>query len=177
MFVTIRYYIIFKPNLIALHYKKQNIIKGALIYSAGDTIAALIVNEFSWYRLMGLAFVGATFYAFEIPNYFDWIVKKTQKLRGIKAILSKTGLAIAYFNPLWVARHLLFIKFFSAQFNAIGFNLVEIAFWSFLVNIPISLIANYLIQNRFKLKWRFLGSAIYSAIMAIYYALGETIFS
>ncbi|AUC75194.1 hypothetical protein CW732_05690 [Olleya sp. Bg11-27] len=161
----------------ALHYKTQNILKGALIYSAGDTIAALIVDEFYWHRLLGMAFVGATFYAFEIPNYFDWIVKKTKDLKGARAVLSKTGLAIAYFNPLWVARHLLFIKLFSAQFNAIGFNLIQIAFWSFLVNIPISFLANYLIQNRFKLKWRFLGSAIYSAIMAIYYALGETIFS
>ncbi len=121
--------------------------------------------------------VGATVYAFEIPNYFDWIVKKTQSLKGLKATLTKTGLAILYFNPLWIARHLLFIKFFSSQFEAIGFNLLEIALWSFLVNIPISFVANYIIQNRFKLKWRFLGSALFSAVMAIYYALSETLFS
>lgn len=160
-----------------MHYKKQNIIKGALIYSAGDTFAALLLGEFSWYRLLGMMLVGATFYAFEIPNYFDWIVKKTQFLKGIKATLSKTGLAILYFNPLWIARHLLFIKLFSGQFDAIGWHLLEIAFWSFLVNIPISFVANYIIQNRFKLKWRFLGSAIFSALMAIYYALSEMIFS
>lgn len=121
--------------------------------------------------------VGATFYAFEIPNYFDWIVKKTQFLKGIKATLIKTFLAIAYFNPLWIARHLLFIKLFSGQFEAIGCNLLQIAFWSFVVNIPISFIANYIIQNRFKIKWRFLGSAVFSALMAIYYALSETFFS
>ena len=124
-----------------------------------------------------MVLVGATVYAFEIPNYFDWIVKKTQNLKGLKATLTKTGLAILYFNPLWIARHLLFIKLFSGQFDAIGWNLLTIAFWSFLVNIPISFIANYIIQNRFKLKWRFLGSAIFSALMAIYYALSETIFS
>lgn len=161
----------------SLHYKKKNILKGALIYSAGDTIAALLLGEFSWYRLLGMVLVGATFYAFEIPNYFDWIVKKTQFLTGIKATLTKTLLAILYFNPLWIARHLLFIKLFSGQFEAIGFNLLEIAFWSFLVNIPISFIANYIIQNRFKLNWRFLGSAVFSALMAIYYALSETLFS
>ncbi|MFD2822938.1 hypothetical protein ACFS5M_04605 [Lacinutrix iliipiscaria] len=121
--------------------------------------------------------VGASFYAFEIPNYFDWIDKKTQISKGIKATLSKTLLAILYFNPLWIARHLLFIKLFSGQFESIGFNLLEIAFWSFLVNIPISFIANYIIQNKFKLKWRFMASAIFSALMAIYYALSETIFS
>ncbi|WP_347174918.1 hypothetical protein [Polaribacter uvawellassae] len=128
-------------------------------------------------RLIGMMLVGATFYAFEIPNYFDWIVKRTQSLKGIKATLTKTLLAILYFNPLWIARHLLFIKLFSRQLEDIGFNLLEIAFWSFLVNIPISFIANYIIQNRFKLKWRFIGSAVFSAIMAIYYALSETIFS
>jgi hypothetical protein len=120
--------------------------------------------------------VGATFYAFEIPNYFDWIVKKTEHQKGIEATLTKTGLAILYFNPLWIARHLLFIKLFSGQFESIGLNLLEIAFWSFLANILISFIANYIIQNQFKLKWRFVASAIFSALMAIYYALSETFF-
>ncbi|MDG5490231.1 hypothetical protein [Psychroserpens sp. SPM9] len=136
-----------------------------------------MLNEFSWYRLLGMMCIGATIYAFEIPNYFDWIVKKTQFLKGIKATLSKTLLAILYFNPLWIARHLVFIKIFSGQFEAIGLSLLEIAFWSFLANILISFVANYIIQNRFKLKWRFLGSAIFSALMAIYYALSETLFS
>ena len=136
-----------------------------------------MLDEFSLTRLLGMMLIGATVYAFEIPNYFDWIVKKTQFLNGIKATLVKTGLAIAYFNPLWIARHLLFIKLFSGQFEAIGWNILEIAFWSFLANILISFIANYIIQNRFKLKWRVLGSAIFSAIMAIYYALSETLFS
>jgi hypothetical protein len=120
--------------------------------------------------------VGATFYAFEIPNYFDWIVKKTERQKGIKATLTKTGLAMLYFNPLWIARHLLFIKLFSGEFESVGWNLLEIAFWSFLANILISFIANYVIQNQFKLKWRFLASAIFSALMAIYYALSETFF-
>ena len=120
--------------------------------------------------------VGATIYAFEIPNYFAWIDKKTAQLSGIKQTVSKTGMAIAYFNPLWIFRHLAFIKLFSGNFSDINFNLLEIACLSFLVNIPISFIANYLIQNKIKLDWRFLASAIFSAIMAIYYALSETIF-
>lgn len=148
-----------------------------MIYSAGDTIAACILDEFSIFRLLGMMLVGATFYAFEIPNYFDWIVRKTQFLTGIKATLGKTMLAILYFNPLWIARHLLFIQIFSGQFYDINFGLLEIAFWSFVVNIPISFFANYMIQNRFKIKWRFLGSALFSAVMAIYYALSETLFS
>ena len=76
--------------------------------------------------------IGATVYAFEIPNYFDWIVKKTKHLIGLKASLFKTGLAILYFNPIWIARHLLFIKLFSGQLDAIGWHIFEIALWSFL---------------------------------------------
>ena len=165
-----------KNKRIKLQFTKQNIIKGALIYSAGDSIAAILLDEFSVFRLLGMIFVGATIYAFEIPNYFSWIDKKTTNLSGVKKTLAKTGLAIAYFNPIWIFRHLAFIKLFSGNFNDINFNLLQIAGISFLVNIPISFIANYSIQNKIKLDWRFIASAIFSAIMAIYYALSETIF-
>lgn len=120
--------------------------------------------------------VGAIIYSFEIPNYFAWIDKKTISFKGIKRTLAKTGLAIAYFNPLWIFRHLAFIKLFSGNYELINSNLLLIAFWSFLANIPISLIANYLIQNKIHLDWRFMASAIFSGLMAIYYALSETIF-
>ena len=123
-----------------------------------------------------MVLIGATFYAFEIPNYFSWIVKKTNKLKGLQLTLTKTTLAIAYFNPLWIARHLLFIKLFSGNLNDINMHLLVIALWSFLANIPISFIANYIIQNKIHLNWRFLASAIFSALMAIYYALSETLF-
>jgi hypothetical protein len=123
-----------------------------------------------------MLFVGATIYAFEIPNVFIWIDKKTQHLQGLKKTLTKTILAILYFNPLWIARHLFFIKLFSFKFAEINRHLFQIAWWSFLVNIPISFVANYFIQNKIKLKNRFLASAIFSGLMAIYYALSETIF-
>lgn len=121
--------------------------------------------------------IGATVYAFEIPNYFNWIEKKTANNNGLKRTIAKTILAIAYFNPLWIFRHLLFIKLFSGNFDQITSNLFIVACWSFLVNIPISFIANFIIQNKVKLDWRFLASAIFSALMAIYYALSETIFN
>ncbi|CAL2101378.1 membrane protein of unknown function [Tenacibaculum sp. 190130A14a] len=121
--------------------------------------------------------IGATVYAFEIPNYFAWIDRKTGYLNGIQKTLAKTGLAIAYFNPLWIFRHLAFIKLFSGNYEHINSGLLLIALWSFLANIPISFIANFIIQNKIKLDWRFLASAIFSALMAIYYALSETIFN
>ena len=172
----------FVPNTLSsmmrhsIKYTRQNIIKGAVIYSVGDTIAALLLGEFAIYRLLGMILVGAIIYSLEIPNYFKWIDKKTASLDGIKKTLAKTALAIAYFNPIWIFRHLVFIKLFMGQFELINSQLLLIAFWSFVANIPISFIANYLIQNRIRLDWRFMASAIFSALMAIYYALSETIF-
>ncbi len=158
-------------------YTKKNILKGAIIYAIGDTIASILLHEFMWQRLLGMLFIGATVYAFEIPNYFAWIDKKTAFQNGIKKIIRKTLLAILYFNPLWIARHLFFIKLCSQKYESLNFGLLEIAFWSFLVNIPISIIANYIIQNKIKLDWRFMASAVFSGIMAIYYAMSESLFS
>jgi hypothetical protein len=39
------------------------------------------------------------------------------------------------------------------------------------------LVANYVIQNKISLQWRFLASAIFSGLMAVYYALSELFFS
>jgi len=165
-----------KPSLSKLEYTKSNIIRGALIYSSGDLIAALLLGEFTIIRLLCMMLLGGTLYAFEIPNYFAWIERKTKNISGIKKTLAKTGLAIAYFNPLWIARHIFFIKLFSSAYGDINSNLLVIGFLSFLVNIPVSFLANFLIQNKVPLDWRFLASAIFSALMAIYYALSEVIF-
>ena len=159
-----------------MEYTKKNIVRGAIIYSAGDTIAALLLHEFSWNRLLGMVLIGATVYAFEIPNYFKWIDKRTADLTHTKLWVSKTLWAILYFNPIWIARHLLFIKLFEGDFDAINIDLLRIASWSFLFNIPISFIANAIIQNKIKISWRFMASAIFSALMAIYYAMSLTIF-
>ena len=155
----------------SLQYSSHNILRGAVIYTAGDSIAALILGEFMWSRLLGLALVGATVYAFEIPNYFNWIEKQVNGKTGQRAALYKTGLAILYFNPLWIGRHFVFINFFSGQWETITWDLLRVAGYSFLVNIPLSLIGNYVIQNVVRLPWRFFASAVFSALMAIYYAV------
>lgn len=157
-------------------YSYPNIVKGGLIYAAGDTIASLILDEFMLSRLIGMMLVGMTIYAFEIPNYFRWIEKKTTGLSGLKLSLSKTGFAVAYFNPLWIARHLLFIQLVSLNLDQISWGLLIIASYSFLVNIPISIFANYIIQNVITLRWRFVASAIFSGLMAVYYAMSTTWF-
>jgi hypothetical protein len=154
-----------------LQYKLSNILRGGLIYTTGDTLAAMLADEFSWMRMLGILVLGCTVYAFEIPNYFNWIDRQISPKPGFSAALRRTLLAILYFNPLWIARHLLFLKLFMGQYAAIGWNLITIGFISFLVNIPVSLLANYLIQNKVPLGWRFVASAVFSALMAIYYAL------
>lgn len=147
-----------------------------LIYSTGDTVAALVSGAFSWTRLLGIMFIGATVYAFEIPNYFAWIDRKVTTEAPLKRAAQRTGLAMAYFNPLWIARHLLFIKIASMDFGAIDLDLLILGTKSFVFNIPVAALANYLIQVKLPLKWRFVGSAIFSGLMAVYYALAGMLF-
>jgi len=157
-------------------YTRQDVIRGLLIYAAGDSMAALLLHEFMWTRLAGMMMTGATFYAFEIPNYFRWIDNRINGKSNYRKSFEKTVLAILYFNPLWIARHLVFIAFFSGKAAWITWDILRIATWSFLVNIPLSLIANYLIQNRIGLRHRFFASAVFSALMAIYYAVSRIIY-
>ena len=165
----------------AFEYKLSNIIKGGLIYSAGDTIAVLITNgadfsDLNWIRILGILLIGATIYTLEIPNYFKWIDRKVPTSGTQKNAFLRASMAMLYFNPIWIARHILFIQILSGAFESIGWGLFYTGLISFVVNIPVSLIANYLIQNKVSLKHRFLASAIFSGIMAIYYSLSEAWF-
>ena len=161
----------------ALEFKLSTSSRGGLIYASGDTIAALISHEFDWFRLTGVLVIGASLYAFEIPNYFKWIDRKVNGGVGLKTALSRALLAMLYFNPLWIARHILMIKLLMGQFNQISWSLITVGAISFLVNIPVSLVANYAIQNKVQLKYRFLASAMFSGLMAIYYSLSGTLFN
>ena len=154
-------------------YTKKNIINGALIYAIGDTIAALLIHEFSWFRLLGMAIIGGTVYAFEIPNFYAWLEKRTENYPNPKKWLSKTLWATVYFNPLWIARHMLFILLLNLNFQGISWGIITIAFWSFLWSLPVTFLGNYLIQNQFSLKYRFIASSVFSGIMAVYYALSS----
>lgn len=156
---------------------KKDSLSGGVIYTIGDTIAAIILGEFTVIRLLGIFLIGATLYAVEIPIVYRWIDKKTIELRGIKKSLKKTFLATMYFNPLWIARHLFFIELFSMDLHEINLNLFWIAWISFVINIPITVIANYIIQNKINVEWRFIASSIFSAIMAVYYAMSSSWFA
>lgn len=157
-------------------YTKRDVASGCLIYPTGDTIAAVLLSQFSFTRLVGIAAVGALLYSIEIPHYFGWIDRTTKEWNQRRARWTRMALAIAYFNPLWIARHLLFIKIFSGNVSSVNWSLLSIAGMSFLVNVPISLAANYLIQNVIPLRWRFIASAAFSALMAVYYAVSMVVF-
>jgi len=157
-------------------YTLPNILRGMLIYSAGDTIACLISNSFSLNRLLGMIFIGGVVYALEIPNYFSWINRTIDESKKAADQIKRTLLAMAYFNPLWIARHLLFINLFTGHWENMTFNLLRAGLLSFAFNIPVSLTANWIIQNYIGIKYRFIASATFSAIMAIYYSLSEVLF-
>lgn len=147
-----------------------------LIYTIGDSIASLITAQFSVERSLGIMLIGGTIYALEIPHYFRWIDKFIVSKPGLTTTFKRALLAMAYFNPLWIARHLFFINFFSGNWDAISWSLLETGTLSFTANIPLSLCGNYIIQNKLPFKWRFVGSGIFSGILAIYYALSEVWF-
>ncbi len=148
---------------------------GGLTYATGDSIAALITGEFLLSRMLGMMFAGATIYAWEITNYFRWIDSLCKGL-GFKYTIIRALLALAYFNPLWIARHIILILIFSGKWALIDLNVLLVATESFLVSIPITLFVNLFIQNVIPLNGRFLSSAVFSGLMAIYYALSEVLF-
>ena len=154
---------------------KRDSLHGAIIYGFGDSCAALLTDEFQFSRLIGMMLLGGSLYALEIPRYFAWIERRFKK-PGIKNGIKRALLAQAFFNPLWIARHLAFINFFSGQFAAIQWNLISIGLDSFVQIVPFTLLVNYAIQNYIPPIRRFSASAVFSTLMAIYYALSEVLF-
>ncbi len=165
-----------KRNRLALFYSRSNILRGSLIYAIGDTLACLISGEFLITRLIGMLIIGGTVYAFEIPNYLLYLNDKNWG-NDLKAKLKRGILFHLYFNPLWIARHLLMINLISLNFEAINFDLVTIGWYSFLYSTPFVFPANFVLQNYIPYKWRFVASGIFSGVMAVYYALSAILFN
>ncbi len=155
----------------------------ALIYPAGDLIAQFILQEFSLYRTLSLTFLALAFYQWEVPMWFKMLDKfvflKDKKNSDSHKLnwLGRTIGAIIYFNPLWIARHMFFISLGKvgysglANLNELLLNSLILGGKSFLINLPISFIGNFIVQVKLKLEHRFLGSVILTNIMAICYAI------
>ena len=154
----------------------QNALRGGLIYSTGDTVATLISGEFQLSRMLGVLLLGASIYASEIPAYFAWLDRRfVARTRG--TAMRRALLAQAFFNPLWIARHLLFLRLFSGRWHDLDWRLLSLGLDSFLHIVPLGVCINYWIQNKVPLSRRFWVSASYSALMAIYFALSEVWFA
>ncbi len=157
---------------VGLRLERKDVVTGALAYGLGDTVAALVTGDASWLRCVVLASVGATLYAVEIPWFFRWIVGRTKNTQPpVWRATARTLLALMFFNPLWVARHLALIALAQGTWSSLSWDIFRVSSLSFLVNIPISLVGNYIIQVRIPLRGRFLGSAVFSGLLAVYYAL------
>ena len=154
----------------------HNIVTGAVLFAAGDSIGAFIMGEFLLQRMLGMMVLGGTLYSWEIPTYFAHLHRRFNQ-QGYPNAFKRTLAAGLFFNPLWIARHLVFIKLFAGQWQTIDLDILVIATESFVLCFPFSLLANYLIQNVILFRWRFLVSSIYSALTVIYFALSEMIFA
>nr|VFK02380.1 MAG: hypothetical protein BECKH772B_GA0070898_102772 [Candidatus Kentron sp. H]VFK02449.1 MAG: hypothetical protein BECKH772A_GA0070896_102702 [Candidatus Kentron sp. H]VFK05441.1 MAG: hypothetical protein BECKH772C_GA0070978_102722 [Candidatus Kentron sp. H] len=163
-------------DAVSVIYHWKNILYGAIAYSVGDAIGALILAEFSIYRMAGIMLVAGTLYAMEASYCFRWIDARIPNNGKLVNAISRTALMALYFNPLWIARHLFFIYLFSGNWNQINWELVIMGMWSFMASLPIALPANYLIQNKIPYHWRFFASGIFAALLAVYYALTEVLF-
>lgn len=154
---------------------KRNSFHGAVVYALGDSCAALLTDEFQISRMVGMMLLGGTLYAIEIPCYFAWIERRFKE-QGIVNGIKRALIAQAFFNPLWIARHIVFIKCFSGQFASVQWGLIGIGLDSFVQIAPFSLLANYTIQNFIPYPWHFLAGAAFSTLMAVYYSLSEVLF-
>jgi hypothetical protein len=125
--------------------------------------------------LFGILFLGGFIYSLEIPNYLIWLRNKFYQNNFYAKILSAL-LFTLYFNPLWIARHLLILNLFQGNFNQINWNLLRIGFSSFVYSFFFTLPVNYLIINQIQKKWKFAATAVFSSSMAVFYALSEVIF-
>lgn len=114
-----------------------------------------MLHSFSYQRMAGVALIGGTLYSLEIPNYFHWIGMHTELLTGMKASVRRTILALFYFNPLWITRHLALVQIVSGHVDALSWNIFLIGYRSFVMNIPVSVTINFLIQNKAPLRRRF----------------------
>ncbi|MBN8659945.1 MAG: hypothetical protein BWY75_00915 [bacterium ADurb.Bin425] len=157
-------------------------------------------------RLLAITLMGGLVYRFEIPRWFktldsikfdDETIEKFQLLKLLtrenpaetahKQILNWLGRtlgAMLYFNPLWISRHI-YVIFISTNHQFMPSNMTPLAAVghflavggnSFLINLPISFLGNYIIQQRLPITYRFLGSATLSSLMAILYAVAYWLF-
>ncbi|EKE03353.1 MAG: hypothetical protein ACD_20C00214G0023 [uncultured bacterium] len=167
-----------------------------LLYPIGDAIAQLILQEFNIYRFIALTLAALLIYQWEIPIFFKLIENaklsenKFTSLPAFKVFLNqdmrfnwigKTIAVTLFFNPFWISRHMLIIELGTTHWASINFfefsiTSLELGYKLFLVTLPIVFIGNFIVQNKISHKNRFLGNAVLSGLLAIFYAVGYRFF-
>lgn len=188
-----------EPKKLQKKQETINLVVGWILYPLGDFIGQCLLGTLSFERTVVIALLGGIVYRFEVPRWFAFLDKirvseKRAKTFPLNLILKKdadadeegkhklnwlgrTAGAMSYFNPLWIARHVFIIYVtthhlsIEMESSKVVMHFVGLGVKSFLVNLPISIIGNYIIQERLPLTYRFAGSATLSGIFAISYAL------
>ena len=167
---------------------------GWMLYPFGDLIAQLIIGHVDFLRVAIVMLLGGLVYRLEIPAWFRRIdefslsTTTLARLPWLESVIKpadgtvsrglnwfgRTVGAIIYFNPLWIARHQFFISLTTIGAGS-GLTLLGSSFMtggvSFLTNLPLSLLFNYLIQQHLHMRFRLLASALTTMLFTIKYAL------
>lgn len=162
------------------------------VYPLGDFIIQLILNNINHVRIIMVFLAGLLLYRWEIPQWFTWLAKfRFDHTNGWRKLMStedahlnwlgRTIGALLYFNPLWIARHMLIIDLGVHHFVMTSLSLeikhcLILGVKSFFINLPLSFIGNYIVQTKVQLNYRFLGSVVVSTVMAMMYAIGYKYF-
>lgn len=147
-----------------------------LVYGAGDLAATSILGTPQLLRALGIGLVGAVLYAPEIRAYFAWIERRFAHQPQHCGRWQRAALGWLWFNPLWIARHTWLLRLLEGRIADLHTGVLLTGAFSFVCNAPLALTANYLIQNRLAPPHRVVGSAVFSAMMAVYYAWSEVWF-
>ncbi len=183
-------------TFVSIPVSKTDKLSGWVLYPLADGIAQLILGDISYLRMLFVALLGRYVYAIEIPKWFGLLSvwhRSTAPGRFLKNFwvktgnhyyfnwLSKTIGATLWFNPLWIARHMLVLEladmvtgktvFFSFLPQALHLGTV-----AFIGQLPLAFGVNYIIICRLPERSRFIWSSIFSGILAIYYAVGKVYF-
>lgn len=158
-------------------FRAGDVLGGMLIYASGDTVASLLLDQASLTRLLTVMLVGGLVYSVEIPAYFRFIDRRAKRDGTGRTAVVRALLALLYFNPLWIGRHLLLLKLGQPAWEEINLHLAHVALLSFAGNIPLSFVGNLTIQNAVPHRLRFVASALFSAAMAVYYAASSVWFA
>ncbi len=181
---------------LSIPVSKTDKLSGWILYPLSDGLAQLILGDISYLRILFVALLGRYVYAIEIPKWFGFLsvwhrtTIPTGLLRGFWVKtgehyyfnwLSKTIGATLWFNPLWIARHMLVLELaniVSGKTNFFTFlpQALHLGTVSFIGQFPVAIIVNYIIICRLPDRSRFIWSSVFSGILAIYYAVGKVYF-